>query len=446
MRSTDHGGRSGGSHGPSRETISARPNDADDRGVDGAAMPGCPVLGPFSFLDHHAMGLFYGEFAYFYRVPAEFDETATAEINGVRNGTASGFGPFEVPTDPKTDEFGESDELGYGEFIGQEFGLPAGTYVGFIYRPDDLDAARETPTTDDFTVTLDDGSGMVITSSPHPINVPALDFPTGVTWGPQSGPSRPSGSLEVTRLDAFTGSTFLPTGEVVFVLNAADWGDDHTFALTQPAHGAVVDIRPEHGRPGNARSDVIHLVYTPDPCYRTDPSVHTDGFTIAVDDGRGGITTASVPVVIVKSATVTSTSGLPYAGTGSFSGRVEAPFERRRGIRPGSGGTVVGEHRVVGDRLLEHESDRLRVGDGRRRRVVHLHEGSGVGSRPGWRDRRFLRDHRLHRVQPLGRGRGAGRRSGDAEPVDRGDRQQRSEFASGRLAANAVCAMPGSAS
>jgi hypothetical protein len=326
MRSTDHGGRSGGSHGPSRETISARPNDADDRGADGAAMPGCPVLGPFSFLDHHAMGLFYGEFAYFYRAPAEFDETATAEINDVRNGTASGFGPFEVPTDPKTDESGESDELGYGEFIGQEFGLPAGTYVGFIYRPDDLDAARETPTTDDFTVTLDDGSGMVITSSPHPINVPALDFPTGVTWGPQSGPSRPSGSLEVTRLDAFTGSTFLPTGEVVFVLNAADWGDDHTFALTQPAHGAVVDIRPEHGRPGNARSDVIHLVYTPDPCYRTDPSVHTDGFTIAVDDGRGGITTASVPVVIVKSATVTSTSGLPYAGTGSFSGRVEAPF------------------------------------------------------------------------------------------------------------------------
>jgi hypothetical protein len=305
MGSTDHGGRSGGPHGP----------------------PGCPVLGPFSFLDHHAMGLFYGEYAYFYRVPTEFDETATAEINGVRNGTASGFGPFDVPRDPKTDAFGESEDLGYGEFIGQEFGLPAGTYVGFIYRPDDLDAARETPTTDSFTVTLDDGSGMVITSSLHPINVPALDFPTGVTWGPQSGPSRPSGSLEVNRLDAFTGSTFLPTGEVVFVVNAADWGDDHTFAVTQPTHGTVVAIRPEHGRPGHACGDVIHLVYTPDTRYRTDPSVHTDCFAIAVDDGRGGVTTASVPVVIVKSATVTATNGLPYVGTGSFSGRVEAPFD-----------------------------------------------------------------------------------------------------------------------
>ena len=105
MRSTDHGGRGGGPHGPSRETISARPNDSVDRDTDGDTMPGCAVLGPFSFLDHHAMGLFYGEYAYFYRVPTEFDETATAEINGVRNGTASSFGPFEVPTDPETDEF-----------------------------------------------------------------------------------------------------------------------------------------------------------------------------------------------------------------------------------------------------------------------------------------------------------------------------------------------------
>jgi hypothetical protein len=332
MRSTDHVGRSGGPHGTSRETISARPNDSADSAADKAThsaihsgrKPGCPVLGPFGFLDHHAMGLFYGEYAYFYRVPMEFDETATAEIIGVHSGTASSFGPFEVPRDPKSDE---SDELGYGEFIGQEFGLPAGTYVGFIYRPDDLDAARETPTTDSFTVRLDDGSGMVVTSSLHPINVPALDFPSGVTWGPQSGPSRPGGSLEVTRLDAFTGSTFLPTGEVVFVVNAAAWGDEHTFAFTQPTHGTVVAIRPEHGRPGHACGDVIHLVYTPDTRYRTDPSVHTDGFTIAVDDGCGDITTASVPVVIVKSATVTATSGLPYTGTGSFSGRVEAPFD-----------------------------------------------------------------------------------------------------------------------
>ena len=364
----------------------------------------------------------------------------------MRNGTASGFGPFEVPRDPKTDEFGESDELGYGEFIGQEFGLPAGTYVGFIYRPDDLDAARETPTTDSFTVRLDDGSGMVVTSSPHPINVPALDFPTGVTWGPQSGPSRPSGSLEVTRLDAFTGSTFLPTGEVVFVVNASDWGDDHTFAFTQPTHGTVVAIRPEHGRPGHACGDVIHLVYTPDTRYRTDPSVHTDGFTIAVDDGRGGITTASVPVVIVKSATVTATSGLPYAGTGSFSGRVEAPFDDVEGyvLAPAA--------------LLSESIDSLATGCSSTNLTAYGSvtvddDGSftytrdpGVGSRPGWRDRRFLRDHRLHRVQPVGRGRGAGRRSDDAEPVDHGDRQQRFEFASGRLAANAVCAMPGSAS
>ena len=113
MRSTDCVGRSGGLHGPSRETISARPNDSVDsgteNGTDGARMPGCPVLGPFSFLDHHAMGLFYGEYAYFYRVPMDFDETATAEINGVHNGTASGFGPFEVPRDPKPDEFGEPE-------------------------------------------------------------------------------------------------------------------------------------------------------------------------------------------------------------------------------------------------------------------------------------------------------------------------------------------------
>jgi hypothetical protein len=148
-----------------------------------------------------------------------------------------------------------------------------------------------------------------------------------VTWGPQSGPSQPGGSLEVTRLDAFTGSTFLPTGEVVFVVNAAGWGDEHTFAFTQPTHGTVVAVRPEHGRAGHACGEVIHLVYTPDVRYRTDPSVHTDGFTIAVDDGCGDVATASVPVVIVKSATVTATSGLPYAGTGSFSGRVEAPFD-----------------------------------------------------------------------------------------------------------------------
>ena len=191
MRSTDCVGRSGGLHGPSRETVSARPNDSVDsgtengteNGTDSARMPGCPVLGPFSFLDHHAMGLFYGEYAYFYRVPMDFDETATAEINGVHNGTTSGFGPFEVPRDPKPDEFGEPE---YGEFIGQEFGLPAGTYVGFIYRPDDLDAAGDAPTTDSFTVRLDDGAGMVVTSPVHPIDVPALDFPTGVTWGPQS--------------------------------------------------------------------------------------------------------------------------------------------------------------------------------------------------------------------------------------------------------------------
>jgi hypothetical protein len=324
MRSTDYGGRSDDLYGPSPETISARHDDSIDSGTDGATMPDCPVLGPFSFLDHHAMGLFYGEYAYFYRVPKEFDETATAEIGGVRNGTASGFGPFEVSRDPKTDEFGEPE---YGEFIGQEFGLSAGTYVGFLYRPDDLDAAREAPTTDGFTVKLDDGVGRVVTSSVHPINVPALDFPTGVSWGPQSGPSGPSRSLEVTRLDAFTGSTFLPTGEVVFVVNASDWGDDHTFTFTQPAHGAVVAIRPEGGHPGHACDDVIHLLYTPDARYRTDPSVHTDGFAIQVNDGRGGITTVSVPVVIVKSASVTATSGLPYAGTGSFSGRVEAPFD-----------------------------------------------------------------------------------------------------------------------
>ena len=111
------------------------------------------------------------------------------------------------------------------------------------------------------------------------------------------------------------------------MVNASDWGDDHTFAFTQPTHGTVVAIRPEDGRPGYTCGDVIHLVYTPDARYRTDPSVHTDGFTIQVDDGHGGISTASVPVVIVKSATVTATSGLPYAGTGSFSGRVEAPFD-----------------------------------------------------------------------------------------------------------------------
>ena len=185
MRSTDHVVRSDGPHAPSRETTSARPNDsvasATENATHGAihsgTQPGCPVLGPFSFLDHHAMGLFYGEYAYFYRVPMEFDETATAEVIGVRSGTASGFGPFEVPRTPNSDESDESDDLGYGEFIGQEFGLPAGTYVGFIYRPDDLDTARETPTTDGFTVRLDDGSGMVVTSSMHPINVPALDCP-----------------------------------------------------------------------------------------------------------------------------------------------------------------------------------------------------------------------------------------------------------------------------
>jgi hypothetical protein len=176
MRSADYVGGGGRVHEHPGTADSARPTETVDAGVNTGTTPGCPVLGPFSFVDHHAMGLFYGEYAFFYRVPVEFDESASAEIGGVRTGTASVFGPFEVPRDPAADEFGE---LGYGDFIGQEFGLPPGTYVGFIYRPDDLDAARASPTTDGFTVTLDDGAGTVVTSPAHAITMPALGSPAG---------------------------------------------------------------------------------------------------------------------------------------------------------------------------------------------------------------------------------------------------------------------------
>jgi hypothetical protein len=137
--------------------------------------------------------------------------------------------------------------------------------------------------------------------------------------------------------------------------------------------------------------------------------VQTDGFTIQVDDGHGGITTASVPVLIVKSATVTATSGLPYAGTGSFSGRIEAPFDdvegyvlaRRRCCRKAS---------IRWRPVAEHESDRLGS-------VTVDDDGSftydGI---PGGQSSRLARStipsrHRLHRGQPVGRGRGAGRRA-----------------------------------
>ncbi len=217
MRSTDHVVRSDGPHAPSRETTSARPNDSVASATENAQ----PAVARS-------------------QVARYWDRSASSTITrwvcstaNTRTSTASRWSSTR-PRPPRSSVCAAAPQAvsghsrcrgtriptsptspGYGEFIGQEFGLPAGTYVGFIYRPDDLDTARETPTTDSFTVRLDDGSGMVVTSSMHPINVPALDCPTGVTWGPRSGPSQPGGSLEVTRLDAFTGSTFLPTGEVV---------------------------------------------------------------------------------------------------------------------------------------------------------------------------------------------------------------------------------------
>ena len=92
MRSTDYGGRGGGPHGPSRHTYSARPNHSVEWATHGTRRPDPRQSGRQTLLDHHAMGLSLRPYANLDCTPREFDETATAEINGVVNGTASSFG------------------------------------------------------------------------------------------------------------------------------------------------------------------------------------------------------------------------------------------------------------------------------------------------------------------------------------------------------------------
>ena len=170
-------------------------------------------------------------------------------------------------------------------------------------------------TTDGFTVRLDDGSGMVVNVVAPPHQRPGHStFPTGVTWGPRRPEAPLSGSLELSPLPtcAFTGIDVPADRGGRFRGDAADWAD-HQHIRRHPADPWHRGRDPARTWAAGAR---LRRCYPPRlhpgyPGTATDPSVHTDGFTIAVDDGRGGLTTASVPVVIVKSATVTAANEWP---------------------------------------------------------------------------------------------------------------------------------------
>lgn len=301
---------------------------------DGPPESDAEVAGPFGTIDHPRLGVRHGEHVFFYRVPTDFAHLDSTEIHGATNGTVGGFGTFEVHPDPQIDVFGDVD---HGDRLGREFGLAPGDYIGFVYEPFDLGAAYHGPTTDTLYFTAGDGTGSIRHCASFAIEIPAMSSPAEIRWSPRSRPNDPSGSIDVTRLDAFCGSTYLPTGEVVFEVSAREFEENGaTVTFTQPAHGTLTAFGPHRvtltgGLFGDTSDEVIRLVYTPSDHYRTDPTVYTDGFSFEVDDGLGSVQVTTVPVLICKKATLDANGGEPYLGTRSFSGRVAAPFADVRG-------------------------------------------------------------------------------------------------------------------
>jgi hypothetical protein len=283
------------------------------------------VIGPFSFFGRTGSDADCSEHVFYYLVPTDFGAVADVEVKGQRRGKVTGLQLVEVRPPSKLNDFRDPD----GDVIlNREFNLAPGRYVRFAYCPDDAEAARYRPTTETVTVTLDDGRGVVTTSAPHELYLPALGVRRPIAWGPRSPSAIPSGSVDVTRLNAFAGSTYLPTGQVVFDVFATErTGDDELrFTIVQPAHGTVVAVTPPERTPSWAADEPDRrYVYTPDDAARIDPWVHSDAFVVRVDDGRGGMPT-TVPVVIAKLATITGSDRLPYLGVESFSGRVSAPI------------------------------------------------------------------------------------------------------------------------
>lgn len=243
------------------------------------------MIGPFSSV---AAG--HVEHVFYYPVPMGFGVVADVEIRGQRRGKVAGVQLVDVRPPSELNDLRDPDgDMGMG--ADESLILSAGTYVRFSYRPDGFEAA---PTVETVTVTLDDGRGVVTTSAPETMHVPGVGARRGLDCGPRS--------------------TYLPTGQVVFDVS----GGADRLTLTQPAHGTVVAVAgtdtPDH-----------RVVYTPDDASRIDPWVHADEFDVRLDDGRGG-TTATVPVVIAKRATIIGPQPLPYLGVESFSGRISAPI------------------------------------------------------------------------------------------------------------------------
>ncbi|MDP9164536.1 MAG: hypothetical protein M3O32_00420, partial [Actinomycetota bacterium] len=267
------------------------------------------MIGPFSFFGPASTGARHTEHVFYHLIPTHFGVVADVEIKGHRRGKVTGVQLVDVREPSALNGFCDPD----GDLTSdREPPLPPGSYVRFAYRPDDTGAAQYQATTEVVTVTFDDGEGGVITSAPQTIHLPALGARRGVGWGPRSSSVTPSGLLDVTRLDAFAGSTYLPTGEVVFDVfpSAHDGPGDVHVTTTQPAHGTVVAVG--HRRTTDDDQSLIRLVYTPHRASRIDPWIHADEFTVRVGDDSADV--ATVPVVIAKRADVIGADELPYLG------------------------------------------------------------------------------------------------------------------------------------
>lgn len=275
-------------------------------GPSDRALPADSLCGPYGFDHDHELGLTLGEFVYFYPVAHGLTGRVGIEVIGAEHGRTTTFGPFDV--DARASH-GDSD------LTGPAFGLAPGTYVGIVYRPKDLATARLQPTSDTITVSVTDGKGVTRTSARLSLTVPPVRSPAITTWGPRS-----PDPIDIDHLGAFTGTTFLPTGEVVFDVQAVE---HESITVTQPTFGTVVTVHTD------AHTHLVQFVYTPYEEHRSDTTVFHDSFAFIADDGHGGVTVTTVPVAIPKLATVTPTG--PYLGEDTFTGQINAPLDEVTG-------------------------------------------------------------------------------------------------------------------
>ncbi|QNJ95322.1 hypothetical protein HZU40_14480 [Mycolicibacterium fluoranthenivorans] len=274
----------------------------DSAGPAPRALPADSLCGPYGFDHDHELGLTLGEFVYFFPVAHGLTRRAGIAVTGAQNGSTRTFGPFDV--DARLSG-------GNADLTGPAFGLAPGTYVGIVYRPRDLATARREPTSDTITVSVTDTKGITRTSARLSLTVPPVGIPASTTWGPHSPEP-----IDIGHLDAFTGATFLPTGEVVFDVQM---GEHENVTVTQPCYGSVVAV------PTDANTHLVQLVYTPYEQHRTDSAVYRDSFTFSIHDENGDVSVTTVPVAIPKLATVTPAG--PYLGEGTFTGRLSAPLD-----------------------------------------------------------------------------------------------------------------------